>query len=85
MSLLYAPFRLDVSRFGLDKYFGDAYGSSSGNQMVFQLTLNFISDARIALDSAVAATTFDGRFTARLYCETQTSASCENGIYKNIA
>ena len=31
MAVLFMPFRIDVSRFGLDKYYGDEYGSSSGN------------------------------------------------------
>jgi hypothetical protein len=33
MAMLALPFRIDVSRFGLDRYFGDSFGSSSGNQM----------------------------------------------------
>jgi hypothetical protein len=39
MSMLFLPFRIDVSRFGLDKFYGDDYGSSSGNQMTAQITL----------------------------------------------
>ena len=34
MGLLFYPFRLDLSRFGIyDEIFADAYGSSSGNSM----------------------------------------------------
>lgn len=85
MSIINAPFRFDISRFGLDKYFGDDFGSSSGNQMVCQLTMNFNVGSRIALDQVTTAGTFDGKFTVRAYVETQSEAACENGIYKNVA
>ena len=41
MAAYYKVWTLDVSRFGLDKFFGDAYGSHSGNSMICQITLNF--------------------------------------------
>ena len=69
MALLFMPFRIDVSRFGLDKYFGDEYGSSSGNQMSAQITMNFASGAPICLNLVTNAFTFSNRYRVRLYTE----------------
>ena len=69
MAMLFMPFRIDVSRFGLDKYYGDEYGSSSGNQMSAQITLQFASEAPIVLNFKTTAHTFNNRFRVRLYTE----------------
>lgn len=86
MAYMFMPFRLDVSRFGLDKFFGDAYGSSSGNQMAAQITLNFNPGTNIFMGVQSNATTLGGgMYKIRLYTESQTEASCEHGLYRNVA
>lgn len=86
MRLMFAAFRMDVSRFGIDdEYFGDAFGSSSGAQLSAQVTLNF-EPGTIMLNLASTNETFNGgNYTCRLFTETISMAACENGLYKNIA
>jgi len=82
--LLYFPFRIDVSRFGLDdKFFADMHGSSSGNQMAAQITINFDSSAGIYGSKSTA--TYGSDYTVRLFTESVSQAACENGLYKNVA
>jgi len=87
MGLLFYPFRLDLSRFGIyDEIFADAYGSSSGNSMSAQITFQFATGQTIALSKATNAFTFNGvNYLVRLYTDSSTESSCENGIYRNIA
>jgi hypothetical protein len=85
MPLLYFPFRIDVSRFGLDdKFFADMHGSSSGNQMAAQITINFDSSNGI-YGQKVSASYVNGAYTMRLFTESVSQAACENGLYKNVA
>jgi hypothetical protein len=63
------PFKIDVSRFGIDKYFGDEYGSSSGNQMSAQISLIFEPGA-VLLNYASTDNAYNGsNYTVRLYTE----------------
>ena len=85
MRTLYAPFKIDMSRFGIDdKYFGDAFGSSSGNTMSAQITIQFASGVPLFLEVLSNVLPLSD-LVCRLYTETQVEAACENGLYKSIA
>lgn len=58
MAKFFKVFCLDCSRFGLDKWFGDAYGSHSGNSMICQISLVFASGVNISFGEATDADTF---------------------------